>query len=91
MGPLRDWDVPDRLGEITLPTLITSGRFDELTPALAEETSALIPGSKRVMFDQSSHMAHVEETARYLSVVGEFMRAAEVRARTGSRLSEAMA
>ena len=36
------------------------------------------------MFDDSSHMAHVEETERYLSVIGDFMRAVEVGAATQS-------
>ena len=35
-GTLKDWDVTDRLGEIEVPTLVTSGRYDECTPALVE-------------------------------------------------------
>jgi len=33
-GNLKDWDVTARLGEISLPVLVTSGRYDEMTPAL---------------------------------------------------------
>ena len=35
-GTLKEWDVRDRLGEIRLPTLVTSGRHDEATPTIAE-------------------------------------------------------
>ena len=33
-GSLRDWQCKDRLGEIAVPTLIVSGRYDQMTPAL---------------------------------------------------------
>ena len=35
-GKLHDWDVRDRLHEIRVPTLVTSGRYDECTPEPAE-------------------------------------------------------
>ncbi len=35
-GDLTDWDVSDSIGEIRAPTLITVGRYDEVTPACAE-------------------------------------------------------
>ena len=31
IGNLRDWDVAARLGEIDLPVLVASGRYDEMT------------------------------------------------------------
>lgn len=33
-GNLKDWDVTARLGELDLPVLVTSGRHDEMTPAV---------------------------------------------------------
>jgi pimeloyl-ACP methyl ester carboxylesterase len=72
-GRLRDWDVTDRLGHIELPTLITSGRHDECTPALVEVLHRGIAGSQWVLFEESAHMPHLEETERYLDVVGAFL------------------
>jgi len=72
-GSLRDWDVTDRLGEIEVPTLITSGRHDECTPALVEVLHRGIAGSEWVVFEGSAHMSHHEETERYLEVVGAFL------------------
>jgi len=72
-GNLKDWDRTDRLGEIGMPTLITCGRYDELTPACAETLHRGIPDSEMHIFEQSAHMAHLEETERYLQVVREFL------------------
>lgn len=76
-GNLRDWDVRPRLSEIDLPTLITSGRYDCCTPALAEEAHRLIPGSEWVLYEESSHTAFVEEPERYRAVLGGFLDRAE--------------
>jgi len=72
-GSLKDWDVIDRLGEIEVPTLIASGRHDECTPALVEPLHAGIAGSEWVLFEESAHMAYLEEPERYLEVVGRFL------------------
>jgi pimeloyl-ACP methyl ester carboxylesterase len=37
-----------------------------------------IPGSHWVLFDQSAHMAHIEEPARYLQVLDDFLTQNEV-------------
>jgi len=73
IGKLKTWDITDRLGEITTPTLVLSGRYDEATPLIAETIQRGIPGAEWVLFEESSHMPHVEETARYLQVVDEFL------------------
>ena len=72
-GTLKDWDVTDRLGEIEVPTLITSGRYDECTPALVEPLHRGIAGSEWVLFEESSHTSLLEEPERYLEVIGEFL------------------
>ncbi|MCP3983026.1 MAG: alpha/beta fold hydrolase [bacterium] len=76
-GSLADWNVEERLGEIDLPTLITSGRFDEATPAQMEQLRDGIPGSRWVCFEQSAHCAHIEEPERYLAVLEGFLDASE--------------
>lgn len=73
IGTIKDVDITDRLHEIRVPTLITSGRHDEATPAIAEVLHRGIAGSQWVLFENSSHMAHVEETDRYMKVLGEFL------------------
>ena len=73
IGTLRTWDVTPRLGEITIPTLVISGRYDEATPRISQEVSDGIPGSEWVLFEESSHMPHEEEPERFRQVVGGFL------------------
>lgn len=72
-GNLKDWDRVDRLGEIDAPTLITVGRFDEVTPACAETLHDGIAGSRLVVFENSAHSAHLEEEEEYLRVLRGFL------------------
>ena len=73
VGSIRDWRSKDRLGEIGVPTLLVSGRHDEATPALQETLQNGIAGSEWVVFEESSHMPHVEERERYMQVVGDWL------------------
>jgi len=73
IGSIRDWQSRDRLGEIDVPTLLTSGRYDEATPALQETLRDGIPNSEWVLFEESSHTPFVEERQRYMQVVGEWL------------------
>jgi len=72
-GTLKDWDITARLGEIHNPTLVVCGRYDEATPVLAETIHRGIPGSEWVIFENSAHFPHIEETERYLQVLGRFL------------------
>jgi proline-specific peptidase len=76
-GRLREWDVRPRLPEIDLPTLITSGRHDMCSPALAAEALRGIRGSEWVLFQESSHTAFVEEPELYRVVLTGFLDRAE--------------
>jgi proline-specific peptidase len=78
-GPLKDCDITRRLGEIRLPALVIAGRYDEATPALAETVHHGIPGSELVIFENSAHFPHIEETERYLQVLGQFLSGVEVK------------
>jgi proline-specific peptidase len=73
VGTLKEWDIRDRLAEIRVPTLFTSGRHDECTPMQAEIVHRGIPGSEWVVFEDSSHMQFAEEPERYLEVLDDFL------------------
>jgi L-proline amide hydrolase len=75
VGSIKDWQAKDRLGEIRVPTLLVSGRHDEATPALQQVMLDGIAGSEWVVFEESSHMPHVEERERYMQVVGDWLAA----------------
>ncbi len=76
-GNLQGWDRTSRLGEITAPTLITGGCFDEMTPTCQETLHAGIPNSELVIFENSSHSAHAEEPELYLKTLRRFLRRTE--------------
>jgi len=73
IGVIKDWDRTDRLGDITVPTLIISGKYDESTPLLNSILHKGIPNSEWVLFEHSSHLPHVEEEEKYMQTVGTFL------------------
>jgi len=73
IGTIKDWNVTPRLGEIRIPTLVTAGRYDEITPAVAESIHHGIPGSEYELFAESSHTAFWEERPRYMEVLSAFL------------------
>ena len=75
IGSIKDWQSKSRLGEIDVPTLIVSGRYDEAAPPLQEVLRDGIKGSEWVLLDESSHLPHVEERERYMQVVGDWLAA----------------
>jgi proline-specific peptidase len=79
-GTLKDWNIVDRLDEIRLPALVIGGRHDEATPTVMETVHRGIRGSERVIFENSSHMPHLEETERYILLLTSFMNRIESQA-----------
>ena len=72
-GTLKDWDITSRLGEIRMPTLVMGGRYDHATPAVMEMVHRGISGSEWVIFENNGHIPQLEETERYLQVLGQFL------------------
>jgi L-proline amide hydrolase len=74
IGSLKTWDITDRLPEISTPTLLASGRYDEATPHIVEQIHQRIPGAQWQLFEESSHMPHVEEPDAFLETVEAFLK-----------------
>jgi L-proline amide hydrolase len=74
IGSLKTWDITDRLHEIAVPTLLVSGRYDEATPKIVGEIHDRIPGAQWKLFEESSHMPHVEEPEAFLEAVEAFLK-----------------
>lgn len=73
IGTLAGWSIVERLHEIAVPTLTISGRHDEATPAIVKVIVDRVPDIRWEIFEESSHMPHVEETGRCMAVVGDFL------------------
>ena len=72
-GTIRDIDLTPRLGEIQVPTLVLGGRYDEVTPQVAQQIHDGIRGSRWVTFEESSHLPFWEERERFLSTLIGFL------------------
>lgn len=79
-GRLRTFDRADRLHEIDIPTLFTCGRYDEATPDTVGWYQGLLPGAELAVFEQSAHLAHLEERERYEEVLRTFLARQEAKA-----------
>jgi L-proline amide hydrolase len=74
IGSLKTWDITDRLHEISTPTLLVSGRHDEATPHIVGQIHSRVPGAQWELFEESSHLPHVEEPEAFLEKVETFLK-----------------
>jgi proline iminopeptidase len=69
------WTVMDRLGEITVPTLVMAGRDDFLFPPEHQrELAAGISGARLRIVERAGHNAHTEQTAEVVGAIRHFLR-----------------
>ncbi|WP_408913870.1 proline iminopeptidase-family hydrolase [Brucella pseudogrignonensis] len=73
IGTMKDWTIEDRLSRIQAPTLVISGRYDEATPLVVKPYVENVPNNKWVLFEESSHMPHVEERDLCMKTVSDFL------------------
>ncbi len=63
---MLDYDLRERLPEIACPTLIVWGEGDRLIPVRdADVFAELIPDSRKVIFEDTGHMAMLERPAAF--------------------------
>ena len=63
----------DSLHLIQVPTLLINGKFDEAQNVSMQPFFDEINRVKWVTLENSSHFGHVEESERFVEVVGEFL------------------
>ncbi|MEU1217046.1 proline iminopeptidase-family hydrolase [Streptomyces sp. NPDC005791] len=73
IGSLKDWSIVDELDTIRTPTLLLSGRHDEATPAVVQPYMDRVPGARWEIFEESSHLPHLEEPDRFFEVLTAFL------------------
>ncbi len=73
VGNIKDWDRRGDLGKITLPTLITTGVFDEITLDCHQTIQAGIKGSELTIFGDCSHLTMNEKPDDYVRTLRGFM------------------
>ena len=81
IGPLREWTIVDRLGELDVPLLLISGEHDEVRPEVVKVIDDNAPNSEWVLFEGCSHTPHLEAPDRFLRTVEAFLERVETPAR----------
>lgn len=70
----RDTGVSERLGEITIPTLVLTGDNDQVVATADSVTVAgLIPGAELVIIPQTGHLPNEESPTEFANAVIEFV------------------
>ncbi|MBY0445756.1 MAG: proline iminopeptidase-family hydrolase, partial [Burkholderiales bacterium] len=74
-GHLQAFERMPSLSQITIPTLLTCGRYDEASPQTLEIALHTIHKglAQLIIFEQSSHVAHVEQPEAYLGTLRYFL------------------
>ena len=68
------YDLKADLPSVTVPTLVTVGRRDWVTPVSSSETIAsLMPNAELVVFERSGHSPQVEERELFQQTMREFI------------------
>ena len=69
-----DYPISERLPEIACPTLIVWGAQDKVIPVSdASVFEELIPDSRKVIFEDTGHVAMIERPASFNKLLGEFL------------------
>src|SRR5512140_2527 len=68
------WSVMDRLGEITVPTLVMAGREDFIFPPESQaELAAGIPNSRLRIIERAGHNPYSERTDEVMKAIADFI------------------
>lgn len=73
-GSIKGWEITHSIHKIKIPTLVTVGRYDEVTPNVARVLKKEIPNSNLKIFNKSSHLSMWEETSGYLKTLESFIK-----------------
>ncbi|MDO8666619.1 MAG: proline iminopeptidase-family hydrolase, partial [Gemmatimonadales bacterium] len=76
-GTLKLYDVTSFLPQISVPTLVTVGEFDEVGPELVREHTGRIPNARFELLAGSAHMTPWDARDQNVRVVREFLRSAD--------------
>lgn len=72
-GAMAGWDIRPLLPRIRVPTLITVGGRDHVTPRCARTLQRGIPNSRLIVFRRSGHNHAFRERELYMATVLEFL------------------
>jgi proline iminopeptidase len=72
-GTIRNWDRLAQLGTIRVPTMLTTGEYDEVTIDCHETVRDAIPGAALHILPECSHLTMIEAPDAYNALLGSFL------------------
>lgn len=72
-GNLKNFDRINDLAKLSMPILITCGRYDEATPETMKIAQEKSNNAKLVIFEKSAHVSNVEEPEIYIETISKFL------------------
>lgn len=76
-GSLRSYEARERLPQLRMPVLFTTGRYDEAIPSTVAEFQQSVAGSRFVVLENSAHMTSLDEPEAFAAAIRGFLREAE--------------
>lgn len=72
-GPLKDWSIRDRLGQIKVPTLLLTAKYDSMNPAVIKRMANRIPNAKFHECPNGSHLSMWDDSDDYFEAIERFI------------------
>ncbi len=73
-GRLANWDIKDRLKEISVPTLMVGAKWDTMDPKAMEEQSKMVQKGRYLYCPNGSHMCMWDDQAVFMEGVIKFVK-----------------
>lgn len=73
-GRLANWDVKNRLKDLTVPTLMIGAKYDTMDPKAMEEQSKLVKKGRYLYCPNGSHLAMWDDQQIFMSGVIKFIK-----------------
>ncbi|MGB5357531.1 MAG: proline iminopeptidase-family hydrolase [Eudoraea sp.] len=73
LGTLRDFDNHQYLKKIEVPTLFTTGEFDEAIPETVQKFSEMVPNSKFIIIPEAGHSTLNDNGPAMRTAIQEFL------------------
>jgi proline iminopeptidase len=73
-GRLANWNIKDRLKEITVPTLMVGAKFDTMDPDAMEAQSKLVQKGRYLYCPKGSHLSMWDDQQVFMSGVINFIK-----------------
>ena len=74
---LRDWTFVDRLGQISVPTLVVGAAYDTMDPKHMEWMSTQVQNGKYLHCPNGSHLCQFDDQAHFFPGVIDFIRSVD--------------